>query len=296
MAEIQGGNPKVDLGLKIFIGIDLGVMLMIFLHSQFGLSIPWVTPRHKLNNPLAALLVALFLRGLVNPGYRETWLARIRTVVLNSPQRLYLLGGLLAAEGFLEFMWFRAPEDFRWNLNAEQGYGTHFSTLQLFLVGLVVLICSREEGPDAPLKQKAPWYLLCSMYFYIGFDDCVGIHENFIIWSQKFAPNAKAFHFVHEWLWFYGPFALAVAAYLVYFFLKRFMGNWKLIGTLLFALSLWVGVLVLEGVAKNIVDPVSLDASRFWIGVEEGFEMVGATLFLFGFSQHLIASKNKINR
>jgi hypothetical protein len=39
----------------------------------------------------------------------------------------------------LEIMWFRFPEDFFWNLNAEQGYGTLFFN--------VVFICSGDSGP-----------------------------------------------------------------------------------------------------------------------------------------------------
>ena len=44
---------------------------------------------------------------------------------------------------------------------------------------------------------------------------------------------------------------------------------------------------MLEGLAKNVVDPVSYDYDRILIGVEEGFEMFGATLFMIGFSRHL---------
>ena len=53
------------------------------------------------------------------------------------------------------------------------------------------------------------------------------------------------------------------------------------------ALTLWIGVLLLEGLAKSVVDPVSYDYDRLLIGVEEGFEMLGATLFIIGFSKHL---------
>ena len=50
------------------------------------------------------------------------------------------------------------------------------------------------------------------------------------------------------------------------------------------ALMMWLGVLVMEGIAKNIIDPYSIKAGRVGIAVEEGLEMFGATLFLFGFS------------
>ena len=56
------------------------------------------------------------------------------------------------------------------------------------------------------------------------------------------------------------------------------------------ALVMWLGVLIMEGLAKsfidkdnNFIDPVSIVGSRIGIAVEEGLEMFGATLFLFGF-------------
>ncbi len=53
------------------------------------------------------------------------------------------------------------------------------------------------------------------------------------------------------------------------------------------ALTLWVSVLLFEGLAKNIVYPMGPDWKQLLIGAEEGFEMLGATLFMLGFSQHL---------
>ena len=51
------------------------------------------------------------------------------------------------------------------------------------------------------------------------------------------------------------------------------------------ALALWIGVLVLEGLAKTVVTQ-RFDYIRLLIGIEEGFEMFGATLFMMGFSRH----------
>ena len=53
------------------------------------------------------------------------------------------------------------------------------------------------------------------------------------------------------------------------------------------ALTFWILVILLEGLAKSIVDPMGLDYGRLLIGIEEGSEMFGATLFMLGFSMHL---------
>ena len=129
--------------------------------------------------------------------------------------------------------------------------------------------------------------MVAGVYFYIGLDDCVGIHENFILWTRRRIPEATVFHFIHEWLWFYAPLILAVVIFLSRFFLKKFRYSWGILITMFVALAFWVSVILLEGLAKSIVDPMGLDYGRLLIGIEEGSEMFGATLFMLGFSKHL---------
>ncbi|MBC8283247.1 MAG: hypothetical protein H8E32_05480 [Nitrospinae bacterium] len=240
-----------------------------------------------MNNPFMFLLILLVLRGWVNPVFREKQLGLINRITTEEPTRIYFFSILLMMQFGLQVMWFSYPEDFFWNLNAEKGYGTLYSTAQLFLLGFVVLITARADyGENAPLSNKLPWFFVAFVYFFIGLDDCVGIHENFIAIGRKLALDSVAFHFIHEWLWFYAPIALAVAVFLVRFFLKRFFYSRRLMVTMFIALTLWIGVLVLEALSKKVVDPLSYDYTRILVGIEEGFEMLGATLFMIGFSRH----------
>ena len=63
-------------------------------------------------------------------------------------------------------------------MNAEQGYGTLFSTLQLFVLRIVVLMAARPDfGLEASLVERLSWFLVAFVYFFIGLDNCVGIHE-----------------------------------------------------------------------------------------------------------------------
>jgi len=292
LTSIAPWKKNTGLILKLLILADFVGLFFIYLRTEFHLDIfPFLG--NRLNTLLALVLIKTFILGRVLPDWGDRWMARLDNWVSTVPKRYYLLAGLLGTEVFLEIMWFLYPENFMWNLNAEKGYGTHFSTIQLYVVGLTVLLCARLEGKDAEFKAKAPWYLLASMYFFIGIDDCIGIHENFIKWSQSIAPKANAFHFIHEWLWFYGPFIAAMVVFLVWFFLKRFKETPGALIVNFLALTLWIGVLTLEGLAKNVVDPTGLDESRILIGMEEGFEMVGATLFLFGYGQYLIHARRK---
>jgi hypothetical protein len=281
-------SKKLDLIFKLLIGVDLVAMLIIFIHARIWPEFPVPHVGTKLNNPFMFLIILLILRGWVNSDFRGKQLSLLKKVTTEEPIRFYFFSILLMMQVGLEIMWFLYPWDFFWNLNAEKGYGTLFATAQLFVLGMVVLITARADyGENALWSEKIPWFMVAFVYFFIGLDDCVGIHENFIAVGGKLALDSVAFHFIHEWLWFYGPVAVVVVIFFARFFLQRFSYSPKIMSTMFIALTLWIGVLVLEGLSKKVVDPLSYDYTRILIGIEEGFEMLGATLFMIGFSRHL---------
>lgn len=283
-------SKKLDLIFKLLIGIDLVVILIIFIHVRIWPEFPFPHLGNRLNNPFMYFLILLISRGWVNSNFREKQLSLIKKLTTEEPTRIYFFIILLMIQIGLEIMWFRQPDDgdFFWNLNAEKGYGTLFATAQLIFLAMVVLITARVDyGENAPWSEKLPWFMVAFVYFFIGLDDCIGIHENFIAIGGKLALDSVSFHFIHEWLWFYGPAAVVVVIFFAKFFMKRFSYSPKVMGTMFVALTLWVGVLILEGLSKNVVDPLSYDHTRILIGIEEGFEMFGATLFIIGFSKHL---------
>jgi len=282
------GSKKLDLIFKLLIGLDLIVMLIIFIHARVWENFPFPYIGARLNNPFMLLLILLGLRGWVNPEFRGKQLSLIKTITTEEPIRNYFFSILLMIQVGLEVMWYLYPTDLFWSLNAEKGYGTLFATAQLFILGVVVLITANADyGPSASWGDKLPWFFVAFIYFFIGLDDCIGIHENFINFGRTLALDSFVFHFVHEWLWFYAPMIVVVVIFLGKFFLKRFFYSPKILGTMFIALALWIMVLVLEGLAKSVVDPISWKYDRMLIGFEEGFEMLGATLFIIGFSRHL---------
>ena len=289
-------SEKLDFIFKLLIGIDLVAMLIIFIHARVWENFPFPFLGARLNNPFMFLLILLGLRGWVNPEFREKQLSLIKGITTEEPIRRYFFSFLLVIQVGLEVMWFLYPSDLFWSLNAEKGYGTLFATAQLFVLGIVVLITANADyGPNADWSDKLPWFLVAFVFFYIGLDDCLGIHENFIKLGRKLALDSVVFHFVHEWLWFYAPMIILVVVFLANFFIKRFFYSPRLMVTMFISLALWVGVLVLEGLAKSVVDPVSYDYDRILIGVEEGFEMLGATLFIIGFSRHFKNINEKLS-
>ena len=199
------------------------------------------------------------LRAWVNPEFRTKNLELVKKLTTEEPLRIYFFSFLLLIQLGLEIMWFLYPSDLYWSLNAEKGYGTLFATAQLFILGVVVIFTARTDyGNDATWKEKGPWFLVGSVYFFIGVDDLIGIHENFMIFGRTLALDSVVFHFVHEWLWFYAPIIFVVVIFLARFFLKRFFYSRKLLVTMFVALTLWIFVLVLEGLAKSVVDPGKL--------------------------------------
>jgi hypothetical protein len=284
----QQTKNTLDTLIQWIIRVDLIVILLLFLKGQFDVPFPFPLPGKKLNNPLALLLLLFSIRAMLNVPFRNHHLGTFKKLLTVTRHRIYFFAFLIIVEIELQVMWLAYPQNFLWNLNAEQGYGTHFSAIQLFLLGLTVLMTSFADcGKDATWKEKLPWYLVASVYFFIGLDDCVGIHENLIFWGRNLMPESTTFHFIHEWLWFYGPVALVVVIFLSRFFLMKFLYSPEIIMLMFVALMLWVSVLLLEGLAKNIIDPMGIDYGRLLIGLEEGSEMFGATLFMLGFSKHL---------
>jgi hypothetical protein len=284
----QQTKNTLDTLIHWIIRVDLIVILLLFLKGQFDVLFPFPLPGKKLNNPLALLLLLFSIRAMLNVPFRNRHLGTLKKLLTSTPQRIYFFAFLIIIEIELQIMWFAYPHNFLWNLNAEQGYGTHFSVIQLYLLGLTVLMTAwADYGKDATWKEKLPWYLVASVYFFICLDDCVGIHENLIFWGRNLIPESTTFHFIHEWLWFYGPVALVVVIFFSRFFLMKFLYSPVIIVLMFVALMFWISVLLLEGLAKNIIDPMGIDYGRILIGLEEGSEMFGATLFMLGFSNHL---------
>ena len=290
VSPLNTWQGKAELFLRIFLLADGLILFILFLNIQFDVFLP--APGSRMNNPFAGFLIALFLLGLVNPRFREKWTERLHASLTQTPTRVWVFAGLVGIEILLLAFSFIFPDNQKWDLNKEQGYGTLFATFQLFFLGVFVLILPGQDK-DASPKQVWPWYFVASLYLYLGLDDCIGIHENFIIWFQGMAPDASAFHFIHEWLWVYAPFILIVVVFLAMFFLKKFRKDPGVIALMFLGLTLWVSVIVMEGLAKNIVDPHGFEAGRLLVGIEEGAEMLGATLFLLGFSQYARNSRGR---
>lgn len=292
MAPENKFKKPLEIFLKLFIGADLIVMLHNFLFSRFQIElfIPHVGKR--LNNPLLALLIALLALGLVNHDYKEKWFGRLKSLLTVKSRFFILVGILVFSIAFLEGMHLISPERSFWDLNVERGYGTYFSTLQLFFLGLVTLAVLSEAARGNFLKVRlAHWGWVAALFFFLAVDECIGIHDKI---GTELAPLIKPnepggiiYNAVFHWIWLYGPFIILAAIYLAGFF-KNISADKPTVRLYFFSgLGLWVASVFIEIISKT--SPVE----RFkLVALEEGAEMLGATLLIVGFSRYLTRELN----
>jgi len=269
--------------LKLIIIADLVILLLNFLNNYVDVDWVSVSPGRRLNNPLAGLLVALFLLGWVNPKIKKTSFEFLRTLITEIPRGYYFFGLLILVQIFLEGMHLTFPAKSYWDLNIEKGYATFFSTIQLYILGLAVLTISNERMNDLnPIPKFYEWNLVAFLFMYLSLDECIGIHDKVNVEAINFLPHWEGLDSVFLWLWVYAPMILAAVIFLMRFFIRASKNNPKVRLAFLAGLSSWVAALVLEGIARSSSFPRYL-----LIAIEEGAEMVGTTLLLLGFAIYL---------
>jgi len=279
--------PYLDVLLKLIIFALMVILFLNFLNNY--LDVDWLSksPGRKLNNPLAGLLVAIFLLGWLNPEIRKTGFNYLKILTTRSPYNYFFFGSLILAQIFLEGMYLTSPSDSFWNLDYEKGYGTYFSTIQLYILGLTVLAIAHEEKAVlSPRMKSYEWKLVAFLFMALALDECIGIHDNYraqvkivsFLFSEKLAESLP------HWLWIYSPIILVTVIFLMRFFIRASENKPRVRVAFLMGLSCWCAVLVLEKMGQS---PSPAFPPYFFIALEEGAEMFGATLLLLGFSIYL---------
>jgi len=164
---------------------------------------------------------------------------------------------------------------FLFDLDTEAGFGTWFSAAMLLLAGVLTLIHARRCRP-----ANDPWDRWWSILGYglvvLSVDEIVGLHEaaNSDVWFTAY--------FGHWTILGFGVAALAGVALMPFVFrLPR--------RTLV--LLLLAGVVYLAGaigvefatISYENADRLNTLAYNLWNALEEGLEMAGVILYLYGF-------------
>jgi hypothetical protein len=285
-------KSKFELFLKIFIVVDLIILLLNFLNNY--VDIDWISwsPSRRLNNPLAALLTAFFLLGWINPQIKEKSFNYLKTLITGVPRSYYFFGTLILIQIFLEVMHLTSPAKSYWDLNIEKGYATYFSTIQLFILGLTVLSISDAIKAELnPIPRLYEWNLVAGLFMYLSLDECIGIHDKVNVEAGKYLPHWEGMGSIFLWLWVFAPMILAAIIFLMRFFIRASKNNLKVRLVFLTGLSSWVTALILEAIARSSSFPRYL-----LIAMEEGLETFGATLLILGFGIYLKNIQTELNQ
>jgi hypothetical protein len=176
-----------------------------------------------------------------------------------------------------------SPSKSYWDLNIEKGYATYFSTVQLYILALAVLIIADKKRNDLnPIPKVYEWNLVAYLFIYLALDECIGIHDRVNVEAHKYLPNWDVISSIFLWLWVFAPMILAVIIFLMRFFIRASKNNLKARLIFLAGLSAWVVALIFEAIARSSSFPRYL-----LIAMEEGLEMLGASLLLLGFGIYL---------
>ncbi len=235
---------------------------------------------------MAGLLIGLFLLGWINPQIKKRSFDYLTALVTEIPRCYYFLGILIFIQIFLEGMHLTSPAKSYWDLNIEKGYATYFSTIQLFLLGLVVLTISQQKNQATnPVPKIYEWNLVACLFMYLALDECIGIHDKVNVEAINWLPHWEGASSIFMWLWVFAPMILASIIFLIRFFFRASKTDSKVRFAFLAGLSSWVIALILEAIARSSSFPRYL-----LIAMEEGLEMLGATLLLLGFGLYIKAS------
>lgn len=202
------------------------------------------------------------------------------------------------------------PLIFLFDLNAEGNFSSWFAGTQMLLIGLTFLLLSawffQADERIAPLRRL--FFVTGLAFSYLSADEVGQIHENVSKLLQSWhALNlveirllAALGHKVHKLhggsLWI--PLFAIIGIALIWWLWPQFKLGWKLWHREILLLALGFGVLVFGAVvieALGDLIPNSMYTLKLVeIGVEEAFELVGASVMLYSGVRVLAAAGSRL--
>jgi hypothetical protein len=179
----------------------------------------------------------------------------------------------------------------KFNLNDEQNIPTYFSTILLFISGVllacIAITCKKEENVDILY-----WKSLSIIFLLLSIDELASIHERVADIMEKFISASGFFYFA--WVLPAIIFILLLSFCYIKFFLrldKRTKVFFLLSGSIFIA-----GALGLEIYAGYILENISeMDFRCEMIAIlEEACEMIGVTIFIYALLDYLHRHRKEI--
>jgi hypothetical protein len=187
------------------------------------------------------------------------------------------------------------------NVDAEKSFGTWFSVVQNFIVAIAALIISLHHKFISRIKgQFIGWLIIALFFAYISLDEHLMLHENigsaapvFFHWlfGKKITLPTYGWHFV-----FWPIFGAFGFFFLIFLYKELKNKNSRVI--LIISLVLWGMAVILDAWdgTRNPYDWLvemtgfkEFTIRHSFMLIEELFEMLGSTLFLYLFLSHIRA-------
>ena len=168
------------------------------------------------------------------------------------------------------------------DLDDEATLAVWFSSSQLLVLSLVSLLLSWSDEVRTMWLDSAPmWRYSGAILFIMSVDEVAGFHEMFGNAMTLLLPQVP----IHPSLWWSIPYAIALAP-VFGFALFRSVGKPKLVTATVCSGLLWV--------AANALEFFFLLPDAINVALEEGFEMLGATVLLGVFATHLLNLRGSV--
>lgn len=192
------------------------------------------------------------------------------------------IGAIIAVlAGFLIFLLtahFIAPHNHPlWNLDTQIDLGTYYHSILLFAGGMFILTIYDFEKSA---KKKAPWgwFPILAVFWGISIDELISFHNGIPSYLEKTGLySGIGDSNLPEWPILLAPVAICFAIYFVLFAKSRLSGNRSLIVLGAIALAIWVFAFSAE-----MLLAVEMN-HKLQVGIEEGAELVGSSMFLILF-------------
>ncbi len=196
-----------------------------------------------------------------------------------------VLAGLLI---FLLAAHFIAPHNHPlWNLDTQIDLGTYYHSILLFAGGIFILTIYDLEKSA---KRKAPWgwFPILAVFWGISIDELISFHNGIPSYLEKTGLYSGIGESnLPEWPILLAPVAIMFAIYFVLFAKSRLSGNRSLIVLGGFALLIWIFAFSAEML-------LALEMNhKLQVGIEEGAELVGSSMFLILFIVYYRRAKEK---
>jgi hypothetical protein len=183
------------------------------------------------------------------------------------------------------------------NLDEEATFPAFFSSVLLLLSAILLFVISTEKKGE---KYYRRWQVLGFVFLFLCLDEIISIHEEVAVEVQLRLFDQRGFgdlngFFYYSWVIPYAVFFLVVALYFFKFVLSlppKIRNLFILAGCVYVSGAL--GCELIEGFYKKNY-PGNSSMMGLYVVIEEIFEMLGITIFVYALLLHVASLKIKFD-